>query len=245
MTATDRTSPLIPVGSPPISANDHVNGTSKLLVRAYPLTLLVDFGHVDEEFIVPARYPTAFRRKVLDLVEAGRPVAEVAAQLGVSGQTVYNWRNQDLVDRGLRPGVTTAESVELAAARRRIRDRECQLAVAKRANELLREQIDKKLREQIDKKGRFEVVATVVGHRYPVEVVCGVVGVSVSGYYCWRRRPPSVHHPMLLEVIAESHDASTTGSQVRLRFSGSLPRVGLCHAGSCFRGAILKGCPDG
>ena len=27
-------------------------------------------------------YPAEFRRKVLDLVEAGRPVAEVAEQLG-------------------------------------------------------------------------------------------------------------------------------------------------------------------
>ena len=70
---------------------------------------------------MPRSYPAECRRKVLDLVEAGRPVAEIAEQLGVTGQTIYNWRNQDLVDRGIRPGVSTAESVELAAARRRIR----------------------------------------------------------------------------------------------------------------------------
>ena len=33
----------------------------------------------------------------------------------MSSQTIYNWRNQDLVDRGLRPGVITAASVEGAA----------------------------------------------------------------------------------------------------------------------------------
>ena len=66
---------------------------------------------------MPRSYPAEFRRKVLDLVEAGRPAAEIADQLGVTGQTIYSWRNQDLVDRGLRPGVSTAESVELAAAR--------------------------------------------------------------------------------------------------------------------------------
>ena len=97
----------------------------------------------DEGVIVPRRYPAEFRRKVLDLV-AGTPVAEVAEQFGVSGQTIYNWRNQDLVDRGLRPGVTTAESLELAAARRRIRELETELAVTRRANELLREQLDPK-----------------------------------------------------------------------------------------------------
>ena len=89
---------------------------------------------------MPRRYPNEFRRKVLDLVEAGKPVAEIAEQLGVTGQTIYTWRNQDLIDRGLRPGITTAESVELRAARRRIRELETELAVTKRANELLKEQ---------------------------------------------------------------------------------------------------------
>ncbi len=39
---------------------------------------------------MPWRYPNEFRRKVLDLVEAGRPVVEIAAQLGVSDQAIYN-----------------------------------------------------------------------------------------------------------------------------------------------------------
>jgi len=93
---------------------------------------------------VPRRYPNEFRRKVLDLVEAGKPVAEIAELLGVTGQTIYTWRNQDLIDRGLRPGITTAESVELRAARRRIRELETELAVTKRANELLKEQTNPK-----------------------------------------------------------------------------------------------------
>ena len=113
---------------------------------------------------MPRSYPGEFRRKVLDLVGAGRPVAEVAEQLGVAGQTIYNWRNQDLIDRGIRPGVTTAESVDLAATRRRIRELETELAVTKRANELLR--------EQIDPRRRFEAVAAVVSDDYPVEVAC-------------------------------------------------------------------------
>jgi transposase-like protein len=54
---------------------------------------------------------------VLDLIEAGKPVAEIAVQLGVSDQTFYNWPNQDRIDRGLRAGVSTVESAELAAAR--------------------------------------------------------------------------------------------------------------------------------
>lgn len=37
---------------------------------------------------MPRSYPPGFRRRVIDLVESGRPVAEVAADLGVSDQTV-------------------------------------------------------------------------------------------------------------------------------------------------------------
>jgi transposase-like protein len=93
---------------------------------------------------VPRRYPVEFRRKVLDLIEAGRPVTEIADELGITAQTVYNWRNQDQIDRGLQPGVSTSESAELAVARKRIRELETELAVTKRANELLKAQTDPK-----------------------------------------------------------------------------------------------------
>ena len=93
---------------------------------------------------MPRRYPVEFRRKVLDLIEKGRPVAEIADQLGITAQTVYNWRNQNQVDRGLRAGASTSESAELTAARKRIRELETELAVTKRANELLEAQSDPK-----------------------------------------------------------------------------------------------------
>ena len=38
---------------------------------------------------------------VLDLVAAGRGVEDIARDLGISDQTVYSWRRQDRVDRGL------------------------------------------------------------------------------------------------------------------------------------------------
>jgi transposase-like protein len=49
---------------------------------------------------VPKRYPAEFRRKVLDLVAAGRPVAQVAYDLGISAQVIYTWRRQQLIDSG-------------------------------------------------------------------------------------------------------------------------------------------------
>jgi len=77
---------------------------------------------------------------VLDLIEAGKPVVEVAAQLGVSDQTIYNWRRQDEIDRGLRAGLSTSESAELMAARKRIRELETELEATRRVNELLKAQ---------------------------------------------------------------------------------------------------------
>ena len=93
---------------------------------------------------MPRRYPVEFRRKVLDLIEAGKPVAEIAEQLGITAQTVYNWRNQDLIDRGIRGGMSTSESAELTAARKRIRELETELDVTRRTNELLKAQSDPK-----------------------------------------------------------------------------------------------------
>ena len=82
-------------------------------------------------------YPAEFRRKVLDLVEAGRPVAEVAKALGISDQTIYTWRRQDRIDKGLEAGLTSGERSELAAANQRIAALEAALAVHRRASELL------------------------------------------------------------------------------------------------------------
>lgn len=82
-------------------------------------------------------YPAEFRRKVLDLVASGRAVAEVATVLGLSEQTIYTWRRQDRIDRGVEPGLTSAERAELTAAKRRISELETELAAHRRASELL------------------------------------------------------------------------------------------------------------
>jgi len=84
-------------------------------------------------------YPAEFRRRVVDLVEAGRKVVDVARDLGVSDQTIYTWRRQEEIDRGLVPGLTSAERVELTAAKRRIRELEAELEIHRRASELLAE----------------------------------------------------------------------------------------------------------
>src|SRR4051794_13859774 len=58
-------------------------------------------------------YPAEFRRKVLDLLADGKSVASIAHDLESSDQTIYGWRRQDRIDRGLQPGLSTAENAEL------------------------------------------------------------------------------------------------------------------------------------
>jgi transposase len=93
---------------------------------------------------MPKRYPPEFRRKVLDLVTAGRRVAQVAADLGISQQCVYSWRPQQMIDLGQAPGTTITDNAELVAARRRIAELEIEVAIHRRAAELLKDAIDPK-----------------------------------------------------------------------------------------------------
>jgi transposase len=76
---------------------------------------------------------------VLDLIAAGRRVAQVAADLDISDQTIYTWRRQELVDTGQLAGTTSADNAELIAARRRIAELEAELAIHRRAAELLKD----------------------------------------------------------------------------------------------------------
>ena len=74
-------------------------------------------------------YPPEFRRRVLDLLPAGRRVTDLARDLGVSDQTTYTWRRQEAIDRGLVPGLTSVERAERTAAKRRIRELEAELEI--------------------------------------------------------------------------------------------------------------------
>jgi len=83
-------------------------------------------------------YPAEFRRRVIALVEGGKTVAEVSREFGISEQTIYVWRRQARIDAGLEAGMTSTEHAELAAAKKRIRELETELAIHRRATELLK-----------------------------------------------------------------------------------------------------------
>ncbi len=64
-------------------------------------------------------YPEQFRREATELLLAGRSPSELAESLGVSQQTLRNWRRQAQRDLGERDdGPTSDEREELRRLRR-------------------------------------------------------------------------------------------------------------------------------
>ena len=59
---------------------------------------------------MPRRYPADFRRKVTGPDRVRKTGRRGRRTTGTTAQTVYNWRNQDQIDRGLRARVSTALS---------------------------------------------------------------------------------------------------------------------------------------
>ncbi len=88
---------------------------------------------------MPKPYPAEFRSRAVALVRAGRSVAEVAADLGLSQSGLGNWVRQDRIDHGEQPGRSTLESAELRQARKRIRELEQELEIVRSASKLLGE----------------------------------------------------------------------------------------------------------
>ena len=85
---------------------------------------------------MPRSYPPEVRRQVIELARAGTKVKQLAKAFQMSDATIYGWLKQDRIDRGEAEGATTSQQLELAAARRRIKQLETELAVARKVNEV-------------------------------------------------------------------------------------------------------------
>lgn len=81
---------------------------------------------------MPAPKPPEFRRRALDLVAQGNPVAQVARDLGISESCLRRWMERDDVDAGRKEGLTSTERKELVELRRRNRVLQMEIEILKR-----------------------------------------------------------------------------------------------------------------
>ena len=160
-------------------------------------------------------YPQEFRREAIQMLRAGRTPSELAESLGVSQQTLRNWRRQDQLDRHERDdGLTSDEREEL----RRLR----------RENARLKQE-----RDLLKRAAAFFAGRTSAGDRLPVHLGgegphpglrgLRLLGVCRSGYYEWAatraERSARSTDAWLIEHIREIHRRTAASTARR----GSTP----------------------
>ncbi len=149
---------------------------------------------------MPKSYPPEFKARVLALLKAGRSIQQVALELELSEATIYTWRKQDEIDSGARPGLSSPQAAELAAARRRIRELEEEVLILNKAAE--------RWKPVVPPKDRFALIGELASQGVSIERASRLLEVSAAGYFAWRGRPPSeraIRHAWLTDVIRQVH----------------------------------------
>ena len=68
---------------------------------------------------MPPPHPPEFRRRAIELArERTKPIAQIAADIGISESCLRHWLSQADIDEGNKQGLTTAERDELVRLRR-------------------------------------------------------------------------------------------------------------------------------
>jgi transposase len=89
-------------------------------------------------------FPPEFRRQAVELVRSGTPLRQVAEELGVSEQTLRDWRRQGDIDAGHAEGLTTDEREELRRLRRENRRLQQERGILKAAAAFFARETDRR-----------------------------------------------------------------------------------------------------
>ncbi len=96
-------------------------------------------------------YPPEFRQRLIELVEAGRSVKELAEEFEPSEQTIRNWLAQADANEGKRKDVlTSAEREELVKLRRENRQLKTERGILAKARAWFAREADTKPKNSSD-----------------------------------------------------------------------------------------------
>src|SRR5919199_6646632 len=156
---------------------------------------------------MPPPHPPEFRRRAVELArERAKPIAQIAADIGISESCLRNWLARADFDEGRKEGLTTTEREELVKLRRGEPGAQDGEGDPGKSRGLLRH------RERPPAELTFQLIE-VEKANYPVAVLCRVLGVGTSSFYDWqvRRTKPSgrsVADAELTERIRAIHTMS-------------------------------------
>ena len=81
-----------------------------------------------------APYPAEFKEEAVRLARSsGKPVAQIARELGVSFESLRHWIKRSEIDNGERQGLTTDEREELTKLRREVKVLQQEREILKKA----------------------------------------------------------------------------------------------------------------
>jgi len=83
---------------------------------------------------MPVRYPDEFRERAIELARTGdKPIARIAADLGIAPSCLRRWLKQADIDGGRKEGLSTDERAELVRLRRELRTAQMENEILRRA----------------------------------------------------------------------------------------------------------------
>ena len=149
------------------------------------------------------QYTDEFKREAVGLLaSSGRPLSQIAGELGISAARLRAWRNRS----GGKPGGIDAAPQHAGfdpACWRGFGRRECPVAARKRAPAHGAGDFKKNAAHLL---GSTEMKFRLIGDQretFPVRVLCDVMGVSPAGYYAWRGRPESLRKTANRALLGE------------------------------------------
>jgi len=135
------------------------------------------------------------------LRSSGRPVPQLARELGCSPQSLRNWSRQIDTDQGRTAGSTSEERDELRRLRREVK-------VLAEEREILKIAARPSSRPRSGHGERVCVHRCEEGRALHHQIMCRVLDVSRSGFHAWQRRVPcarAVKDARLTGRIREIH----------------------------------------